>query len=59
MNDQIPFGKYSLWSSSINQTKSLESRCIYFFLPYLLLIPILFFKGKLETDEKMHSFKHK
>ena len=35
-NDQIPFGKYSLWSSSINQKKCLESRCIYFFLPYLL-----------------------
>ena len=36
MNDQIPFGKHSLWSSSINQKKCLESRCIYFFLPYLL-----------------------
>ena len=28
MNDQIPFGKYSLWSSSINQKKCLESCCI-------------------------------
>ena len=36
MNDQIPFGKYSFWSSPINQKKCLESRCIYFFLPYLL-----------------------
>ena len=37
MNDQIPFGKYSLWSSSINQKKYLESRCINFsYLIYLI-----------------------
>ena len=59
MNDQIHFGKYSIWSSSINQKKYLEPRCIYFFLPYLFLIPILLFEVELETDEKFHYIKRK
>ena len=59
MNDQIPFGKYSLWSSSINQKKYLESRCIYFFLPYLFNSKFVMLNVKLETDEKLHYIKRK